>query len=185
MATTSTPLMTWEAFERLPDGDGMHRELLEGELQILAPPKSGHSNIASTVFKALLIWETNGLGRVYAEAGYKLTEEPPTWIEPDVSFVRMERVLATADADYFLGAPDLAVEIVSPSESAKDLERKVELLLTGGSQAVWVLYPESQRVRVCLPGGVSFTRRMNDSVSAQKLFGDWEVPVAKLFRTAI
>ena len=174
--------MTWEAFERLPDGDGMHRELIEGELQILPPPKSGHSNLASNVFKELLIWETNGLGRVYAEAGYRLTDNPPTWIEPDVSFVRRERVLATDDADYFIGAPDLAVEIVSPSESARDLERKIKLLLAGGSRAVWVLYPLLQQVRVILPDGTSYTLGMNDSLSARNFFADWEVPVSKLFK---
>ena len=45
MAAT-TNLMSWEAFEQLPDGDGYHRELIEGELQILPPPKSGHTKAA-------------------------------------------------------------------------------------------------------------------------------------------
>ena len=164
---------------------GMHRELLEGELQILAPPKSGHSKIATRTFKELLVWEANGLGSVYAEAGYRVTDNPPTWIEPDVSFVRRERVLATDDADYFIGAPDLAVEIVSPSESARDLERKIKLLLAGGSRAVWVLYPLLQQVRVFLPDGTSYTLGMSDSLSAGQFLADWEVPVSKLFRASI
>ena len=84
MATT-TNLMTWEAFERLPDGDGYHRELIEGELQILPPPKSGHSKVAKRIFKALLTAEAAGGGQALVEAGYKLSENPASWVEPDVS----------------------------------------------------------------------------------------------------
>jgi len=91
MAATTTPSLTWEAFERLPDGDGMHREILEGELQVLPPAKSKHSQIASNCFEALLPLKVKGIGRVYLGAGYKLSENPPTWVQPDVSFLRAER----------------------------------------------------------------------------------------------
>src|SRR6202161_2550511 len=106
MATTTSTnpqsihAMTWEAFERLPDGDGLHRELLEGELQTLPPAKSGHSRIASKLFELLFVLQQRGLGRVYLEAGYKLSEIPPSWIQPDASFLRLERVQATA-ADVY------------------------------------------------------------------------------------
>jgi hypothetical protein len=84
MATTTstTPqskhVTTWEAFERLPDGDGLHREILEGEVQVLPPVKSGHSKIASKLFQMLFPLQQRGLGDVYLEAGYKLSEAPPT-----------------------------------------------------------------------------------------------------------
>jgi Uma2 family endonuclease len=176
-----TPSLTWEAFERLPDGDGMHREILEGELQVLPLATSGQSQIASNCFGALLPLKVKGIGRVYLEAGYKLSENPPTWIQPDASFLGLERARGTAGGDYFTGGPDLAVEIVSPSESARDLEHKVRLLLAAGSHAVWVIYPESQSVRVHLPDGTSFTRGVRDSLSAPQLLQSWEFPVAQLF----
>ena len=172
--------MSWEAFERLAD-DGTHHELLEGALQTLPPPKSGHSNIASNTFKALLSGEQQGLGRVYLEAGYKLSSDPATWVQPDVSFLAMERVRATPADGYFLGSQDLAVEVVSPSESARDLERKVELLLRYGSAAVWVLYPDSRRVWVYLANGTSFSRGIGDSLSVPCFPAGWEIPVAQLF----
>jgi len=181
MAATSTPSMTWEAFEQLPDGDGFHREILEGELQILPPVKSRHSRIQRKVFKALEPLDDRGLGEVYLEAGYKLSEDPATWIQPDASFLRSDRVHATAPDGYFIGGPDLAVEIVSPSESAKELERKIRLLLAAGGKAVWVVYPDPRTVYVYLPDGTSFTRGIGDKLSAPSIAADFELPVAQIF----
>ena len=179
MAAT-TNLLSWEAFEQLPD-DWAHYEIIEGELIRLPPPTAGQSIAASNALRALLPLEERGLGRVYAEAGYKLSEDPATWIQPDVPFLRKERIQATAPDGYFLGAPELAIEIVSPSESARDLERKVDALLAAGGQAVWVVYPASRKVRVFLGDGTSFSRGIHDKLSAPELLPGWELPVAKLF----
>lgn len=179
MATTTQ--MTWESFEKLPDGDGMHRELIEGELQILPPPKSGHTKVAKRAYKQLASVEERAGGQAYLEAGYQLSADKRNWIQPDVSFLRNERAQSTVDSDYFVGAPDLAIEVVSPSERATDLNRKVELLLKAGSLAVWVLYPDQQEVRVFLPSGESFRKGIGDTLSMPELLPGWEVPVARLF----
>jgi Uma2 family endonuclease len=115
------------------------------------------------------------------EAGYRLSNDPPTWIQPDVSVLRVERARATSGDGYFEGSPELAVEVVSPSETARDLNRKIDALLAGGCLAVWVVYPEEQEVRVFVPGGTSYTRRVNETLTAPELLADWELPVAKLF----
>jgi Uma2 family endonuclease len=180
MATTSTGLMTWEDFERLPDRDGFHREILEGELQILPPAKSGRTKVAKRAYRMLLQVE-EGLGEVYIEAGYKLSQSPATWIQPDISFLRSERVHAADEDGYFSGAPDLTVEVISPSESGADIQRKVTLLLAAGSQAVWLIYPKTRTVQVYLPDGTSFSRGMQDILSAPFLVAGWTFPVAKLF----
>ncbi|MGA3189112.1 MAG: Uma2 family endonuclease [Bryobacteraceae bacterium] len=180
MATT-TGQITWQAFEQLPDGDGFHREVVEGELIVLPPPKSKHSRIARRMSRALAAFEDRGIAEVYVEAGYKLSEDPPTWIEPDVSVLRIERARATSGDGYFVGAPEIAVEVVSPSETARDLNRKIDALLAAGCLAVWVVYPEEQEVRVFVPGGTSYTRGMKEMLSAPELLPDWELPVARLF----
>ena len=179
--TTSSALMTWEAFERLPDGDGLHREILEGELQILPPAKLNHTRIARRVAKALEALEDRGLGEALPEGGYKLSENPPSWIQPDVSFLRSDRLQHVEDGTYAIGAPELAIEIVSPSETATMLQRKVELLLGSGAQAVWVIYPDSKTVTVHLPNGTSATRGVNDTLAAPFLAEDWTLPVATIF----
>lgn len=181
MATT-TNLLSWEAFEQLPD-DGMHLEVIEGELIAFPPPKSGHSIIAANATTLLRLLEDQDLGRVFTEAGYKLSENPATWIRPDVSFLKMERVNATDPDGYFLGAPELAIEIVSPSETARTLNRKVDALLAAGSLAVRVVYPDEHKVRVFLPDGTSHRLGPEDVLSLDELLPGWEVPVAKLFES--
>jgi len=119
--------------------------------------------------------------QAYLEAGYQLSADKRNWIQPDVSFLRNERAQSTVDSDYFVGAPDLDIEVVSPSERATDLNRKVELLLKAGSLAVWVLYPDQQEVRVFLPSGESFRKGIGDTLSMPELLPGWEVPVARLF----
>lgn len=176
MATT-THLLTWEEFERLPDE---HIEIIEGELIIVPPPKSGHSVVADNAAELLRPLKANGAGRILCEAGYKLSEDPATWIQPDVSFLKMERIRATKPNNHFLGAPELAVEVVSP-ETAETLNRKIDLLLAGGSLAVWVLYPAHREVRVFLPDGTSFRRGLNDMLTMSELLPGWELPVASLF----
>src|SRR5580704_1549426 len=116
MAAT-TGQITWQAFEQLPDGDGWHREVVDGELIVLHPPKSRHSEIARRMNRALTVFEDKSLVRVYMEAGFQLSNDPPTWIQPDVSVLRVERARATGGDDYFVGSPELAIEVVSPSET--------------------------------------------------------------------
>lgn len=77
MRATTAHLLTWKQFEQYPD-DGMHHELIEGEEQVLPPPKSKHTIIAHAVFNAL--HPLGARGRVLFEAGYKLTHDPATWI---------------------------------------------------------------------------------------------------------
>ena len=180
MATTTTNLLTWEEFEQLPD-DAMHYEIIEGELITLPPPKSGHTYVAMQVLKALFAIEERAGCRALAEAGYKLSNDPPTWIQPDVSFITNEHAKATLPDGYFLGAPELAVEVVSPSESAADVDRKVELMLAHGSQAVWVAFPRTKKVQVYLTDGTSFSRGLNSKLSLPDLVPGWELPVATLF----
>ena len=176
MATT-THLLSWREFEQLPDE---HIEIIEGELINMLPPKSKHSLLASNIF-LLLQPHQERLGRVYQKAGYKLSEDPASWIQPDVSFLKMGRVRATKPDDYYIGAPELAVEVVLPSETAETLNRKIDLLLAGGSLAVWVLYPSHRDVRVYLPDGTSFRRGLNDVLTVPELLPGWELPVASLF----
>jgi Uma2 family endonuclease len=179
MATT-TNLLSWQAFEQLPD-DGTHHEILEGELQTLPPPKSGHSIVAKRVWRGLLALEDKGLAEALSEAGYKLSQDPATWIQPDVSLLRKERAQHTPHDGYFLGAPELAVEVVSPSESAKDLRRKVSLLLAHGSGTVWVIYPEALTVDVFFPNGTSRTYTQAETLTLPDWSSDWKLPIAKLF----
>ncbi len=178
--STTTNLLTWEAFEQLPD-DFSHKEILEGELLILPPPKSGHSAIAHRLYDFLTpILKQNRLGRAYIEAGFLLSRNPPTWVQPDVSYLSRARVLETTPDGYFSGAPELAVEIISPSESTKDIERKNKLMFTAGTLIIWVIYPKLRHVWVHSPGASKlFTE--GETLSAPDILPGFEMPVTALF----
>jgi Uma2 family endonuclease len=181
MATLTTAPLTLQEFAQLP-GDGVRHEISEGELITLPPPKSLHSRIASKVFNAIqALLAKSALGEALAEAGYILSREPLTIRQPDVSVLSTERIQGTAAEDYFEGAPELAVEVVSPSDSAEDLEVKVEQYLHSGAKQVWVLYPKTKRLHLFRPGNQLRVLDETQTLDAAELFPGLSVKVADLF----
>ena len=82
-----------------------------------------------------------------AETGFKLTSNPDTVLAPDIAFVRQERVKQFGKKrGYFTGAPDLAVEVISPSDTYSEVDDKVAMWLEAGSSFVWVLNPRLKTV---------------------------------------
>jgi Uma2 family endonuclease len=148
MATVTSTVMSAEEFSRLP-ADGVRHEMNAGELITLPPPKSMHSRVARSVFTTLdAFLRREGRLEVYQEAGYVLSYEPSTIRQLDVSVLTKARIDSTPEDSYFEGAPELAVEIVSPSDSAEDLEIKIRQYLNAGAKQVWVLYPKTRDVQV-------------------------------------
>jgi|SRR5689334_3617468 len=82
------------------------------------------------------------------EAGYILSRAPLTIRQPDVSVLSRERINATDPDSYFEGAPELAIEIVSPSDAAEDLDIKTRQYLLSGARQVWIVYPTTQTVQI-------------------------------------
>jgi len=147
---STTTLLSFEEFEQLPDEPGK-LELLDGELIRLPPAKSRHMKIAHRLQKMLMpIVDAQevrtGLGEVYVETGYKMG--PRAWLVPDVSVTHRSQ----PELDYFEGAPALAVEIISESNRAEDMDRKVKTYLANGGTEVWVIYPKTQSVWVFRQG---------------------------------
>ncbi len=95
------------------------------------------------------VW-SNGLGEVYAaETGFRLRSDPDTVRAPDVAFIIRRRVEVVGKAKGFWpGAPDLAVEVLSPDDRVSEVEEKVSEWLTAGSQQVWVVSPKLRTVTV-------------------------------------
>ena len=174
-------LMSIEEYERLPD-EGVQHELDEGELVTMPPPKYRHSRIARNIGRPLENFvEPQGLGEIHFEAGFMLQPEPPTVRQPDVAFIRADRT-RVADLDRYLeGAPDLAVEIVSPSDSMVDVDRKVEQYLAAGSTLVWVVMPKHERIRIFRADGTSVVLHRGETLDAPELFPGWSMPVDQIF----
>lgn len=176
-------LVTAEELLRMPD-DGMRRELVEGELREMTPAGSEHGYLALKVGRLLGNHvEANGLGRVYAaETGFKLASDPDTVRAPDAAFVARERVEREGPvAGYWPGAPDLAVEVVSPGDRHSEVVEKALSWLEAGCRMVLVVDPERKAatvyrsredIRILLPG---------DVVDGGDVVPGWRLPVAEIF----
>ncbi len=177
MATRT--LMTLDQFLALPD-DGWRHEFNRGVLIKMPPAKHGRGKIISNVVDSLspLLRQTN-LGRVYGQEGFAL-DGPDLIGIPDVAFVRMDRVLNTADNEWLQGAPDLAVEVVSPSNDPEDLAEKIEQYLEFGSQEVWIVDPRTRQVHIHATGDARRVLRAGDTL-VSPLFPGWQLPIDGLF----
>lgn len=148
--SATTKLMTAEELLQMPS-DNFRYELVEGELRQMSPAGGKHGKIAMELGRILSNYvKANKLGDVFAaETGFKLREKPDTVRAADVSFLRKERVDEIGDAEGFVpGAPDLAVEVISPNDTATEVEEKVAEWLQYGTQLVWIVNPKRRTVTV-------------------------------------
>jgi Uma2 family endonuclease len=174
----SKTLLTLEQFEQLPD-DGMRHELDEGELVSMPPTAIDHGEIQLEVGSLLKKFvRSRKLGIVLVETGFRLSRG--TVRAPDVSFIRAERMRKRDRQRLFEGAPDLAVEIISPSESASDIAHKVEQYLHAGAE-VWVVYPRSRTVHVFEPSKMGRVLDAGDLLESPALLPGFSVRVSELF----
>ncbi len=164
----------------LPDVDGKY-ELVEGEL-VVSPTGFRHeSMVGRLIFRLLGIARERELGEV---CGSSLG----CWMKngnlrsPDVSFVSKARVEALGNAvDNFLqGAPDLAVEILSPSDSISKLKDKAVEYFESGAQLVWIVDPRHKTVTVIYPGKPERVLGMDDRLDGEDLIPGFSMPVSEL-----
>jgi Uma2 family endonuclease len=169
-------LATFEQFEQFPD-DGMKHELLKGEHIVVPPPKSRHTRIQQKIQDVLRPFvREQRLGEVHIEAGFRLT--PDTWLQPDVSFLGISQIQSSDPGGYYQGAPAIAIEIASDSNTtAHDL--KTELYFANGSSEVWVVYPKTRKVLVHRADGN--IRIVAAGELRSDLLSGWSVPVEDLF----
>ncbi len=177
--------MTLEEFDALPD-DGLKHELNKGELVTMTFPNWGHNRVIRRIFLILNEFlRTHPLGEILLpDAGYLLSGpgEPPTLRGPDLSFITRERSAQLGDSTKLAhGAPELAVEVVSPSDRANELLEKVAQYLTAGGQTVWVVYPEDREVRVFEASGAIRILRGDDIIDAPVLLPGFSTPVSAFF----
>ncbi len=167
---------------QLPD-TGVRRELVRGEVIETLPPGGQHGAIAVILAMLLRLWtkRTSG-GYVGVEAGYTLALDPDTVRRPDVSYVRAERIPPTGIPEGFWApAPDLAVEVVSPSETADEVREKVRDFLHAGTPLVWTIYPRTREIIVHTPDGMARTYGFSDTLTYSDVLPGFICSVAELF----
>jgi Uma2 family endonuclease len=181
MSSTAHRLLTAEEFWQLPNSE--HLELVRGEIREIMPPGWKHGVIAGAVVELLRNWIRQGAGGLAAvEAGYMLGRNPDTLRAPDVSYVRAERVPpGDIPESFWTQPPDLAVEVVSPSETADEIQEKVRDFLLAGTPLVWVIYPRREEVVVYTAEGLARTYSVDDMLEQSDILPGFSCKVRALF----
>jgi Uma2 family endonuclease len=177
--TADVKLMTAEELLALPD-DGMRHELVEGELRTMAPAGFRHGKIGQLIARRLGNYvEEHKLGIVcLSDTGFMIARNPDTVLAPDVPFVRQERDLD--ERGFYPGPPDLAVEVISPSDTYTEVEEKVVKYLACGTPLVIVVDP---RKRSASMHTASNTVRLSidDALDGGDVVPGWKLPLRDIF----
>jgi len=154
----TTTKLTFEEFQNLPEREGTHYELDEGELLMEASPAARHNLVRQRIAMSLTQFvEPTRLGIVLEEMDFRLG--PDTVRNPDVAFVTAEHVKKIdIDVSPIEGPPALAVEVISPSNTAQDMAKKTHQYLEAGCHSVWLVYPALRLVEIHTPAGVRLIR---------------------------
>jgi len=186
VSSVTEKLMTAEDLLKLPRGEFRY-ELVEGELKQMSPTgqKHGRITVRLTVPLAKYVQDSQ-LGEVYAaETGFKLKSNPDTVRAADIAFVRRERLDLVGETEsYWPGAPDLAVEVTSPSDTVSQVEKKVMEWLEFGSRMVWVVSPKLRTVTVyrSLTDIVTLTEK--DTLDARDVVPGFGIAIGEIFDRA-
>jgi len=181
--TTTLQRSTASELFAMPD-DGFRYELVKGELRQMSPSGWEHGVVVVNV--TLLLGQyvkTNNLGLcVGAETGFKIASDPDTVRAPDLAFVRRERIPeGGVPKKFWQGAPDLAVEVVSPGDTRAEVEEKVGDWLDAGARAVWVVNPRRRRVSVYRPGTDVVRLSEGDELDGGEVVPGFRCKVSEIF----
>ena len=178
----ATKLLTVEEFERMST-EGFY-ELIEGELVEMTPAGGRASTVGATfVYYLNRHVLPRRLGRVYnADCGFVLFPDRALVRAPDAAFVQAERLPPEAEQEGFLRlAPDLAVEVLSPSDRLGDALAKVAQYLEAGVRLVWLVDPRARTVAIFTPTQPPHVLRDGDVLDGGAVLPQFSVPVTELF----
>ncbi|MEX2140250.1 MAG: Uma2 family endonuclease [Pirellulales bacterium] len=158
-------------------------ELVRGELLMMSPVKSPHGIVTLTVGAILHGYvRKKRLGVVFgAETGFYIERNPDTVRAPDVGFVHKHRLKRPLPDGFYPGAPDLAVEVLSPSDRSKEVKSKVAMWLSTGCRLVWVVDPKKRTVVVHEPAGRTDLLAPKDEITGGEVLPGFRTRIAEFF----
>ena len=159
-------------------------ELIRGELREVAAAGKRLGAIGGRLMIRLGAAEQGRLGEFFtSDTGFVVARNPDTLLMPDVSFVRADRLRPDDTWDGFVPfAPDLAVEVESPSNQEGEILEKTALYLSGGTQLAWLIRPRYKTITVFRPGAPEQVLNEDDTLDAGDLIPNFRLELADLFR---
>jgi Uma2 family endonuclease len=154
--------MTFEEFEQVADPPAGHYELHHGQLILRPPRKKGHMKVQQVLLD-LLSPLVRGHGFITLEFGFRPAEDDEAW-QADVGFVRQDRWDAD-DNEYFVGAPDLVVEVLSKSNTMDEILERQDICLSNGCVAFWTVDAKRRIIMVTTPDRKTVTYGEGSSVT--------------------
>jgi Uma2 family endonuclease len=185
MTAAATVRLTASDLDRLPNGE--RTELIDGVPLPLVPPSLDHGDTAGLFVQRLRNFrDDRDLGGMIGPEiafGFGPGDDPATVLLPDAAYVREEVLPPKGQrCSMSLAPPDLAIEILSPTNSAIEIERKVAIYLDGGTRMVWVVNPFRRAVTVHLPDRTARTLVEGDVLDGGDVLPGFTLPVRDIFR---
>lgn len=172
-----------EQLLRMPS-DGYRYELIAGELRMMSPAGWRHGDVGGWLHGIIAAHVSKQrLGKVFlAETGFVLARDPDTVRAPDIAFIHKDHLPADLPEDaYWPGPPDLAVEVVSPSETYRDVDEKAKAWLAAGTQLVWVVNPLQRTVSVYRGEADTETLTAGHELNGGDVLPGFRCPVSDIF----
>ena len=174
-------LYTADNLANMPDDK--RYALIEGWLIEMSPTGEMHGRLTNWLGYLITGFVVqHDLGQVYgAKTGFKLAENPDTVLGVDVAFVSKSR-LRPVDEGYFVGAPDLVIEVISPGNTKTEIHEKVVAYFRAGARLVLAVYPKSRVIYVYR--SVSDVRILSetDTLDGGDVLPGFSVPIAEIFK---
>jgi Uma2 family endonuclease len=162
MMSTTSALMTVEQFRALPEPREGYSELHHGVPVIMPPPKQRHFATERRLVK-LLEPAAVGRGLIWTEIAFRPLPEHECWVA-DVAFVSQARYEAIDPEDNLRGVPELVIEVLSPSNTASEINDREAMCLENGCLEFWIVDPKRKTVKVSTPDRKTITYIEGDKI---------------------
>jgi Uma2 family endonuclease len=182
---STTALVTANDLLDMPTGMGERYELVAGELRVMSPSGWRHGKVTGRLHTRLGSYvEERDLGVVFgAETGFRLARDPDTVRAPYISFISNERLPEREPAEGFWpGAPDLAVEVLSPGDRTGEVDERINAWLSAGCRAVWIVDPKLQTLTIYFSRNEVHVKTAGETLLGDPVLPGFSCTLKELFR---